>query len=103
METVNPKIRCSSRFQKINTQLESFFSDRTYYYELCTIYKRFHEKNFIFFREMFEKDLVHFVSDSSFKHLKFDYSSSETVSNQNMKIKNYFLDDCEYLEIRLTH
>ena len=39
----------------------------------------------------FEKDLVHFVSDSIFKRLKFDYSSSETVSNQKMKIKNSFL------------
>ena len=27
----------------------------------------------------FEKDLEHFVSDSIFKHLNFDYSSSETV------------------------
>ena len=34
---------------------------------------------------LFEKDLVHFVSDSIFKRLKFDYSSSETVSNQKMK------------------
>ena len=28
--------------------------------------------------ESFEKDLVHFVSDSIFKRLKFDCSSSET-------------------------
>ena len=52
---------------------------------------------------LFEKDLVHFVSDSIFKRLKFDYSSSETISNQKIKIKNYFLDDCVFLEIRLTH
>ena len=32
--------------------------------------------------KLFEKDLVHFVSDSIFKRLKFDYSSSEAVSNQ---------------------
>ena len=51
----------------------------------------------------FEKDLVHFVSDSIFNRLNFDYSSSETVSNQKVKIKNYFLDDCVFLEIRLTH
>ena len=44
--------------------------------------------------ELFEKDLVHFVSDSIFKRLKFDYSSSETVSNQKIEVKNYFLDDC---------
>ena len=53
--------------------------------------------------KLFEKDLVHFVSDSIFKRLNFDYSSSETVSNQKIKIKTYFLDDCVFLEIRLTH
>ena len=51
---------------------------------------------------MFEKDLVHFVSDSIFKRLNFDYSSSETVSNQKIKIEDYFLDDVVFLEIRLT-
>ena len=50
---------------------------------------------------LFEKDLVHFVSDSIFKRLKFDYSFSETVLNQTTKIKNYFLDNCVFLEIRL--
>ena len=55
------------------------------------------------FDKLFEKDLAHFVSDSIFKHFKFDYSSSETVSNQKIKIKNCFLDDCVFLEIRLTH
>ena len=40
--------------------------------------------------KLFEKDLVHFVSDSIFKRLKFAYSSSETVSNQKIKIKNCF-------------
>ena len=53
--------------------------------------------------KLFEKDLVHFGSDSIFKRLNFDYSSSETVSNQKIKIKNYFLDDCVFLGIRLTH
>ena len=52
--------------------------------------------------KLFEKDLVHFVSDSIFKRLKFDYSTSETVSNKKIKMKNYF-DDCVFLEIRLTH
>ena len=52
--------------------------------------------------KLLEKDLVHFVSDNIFKRLKFDYPSSENVSNQK-KIKNYFLDDCVFLEIRLTH
>ena len=41
-------------------------------------------------KKLFEKDLVHFVSDSIFKRLKLDYSSSETVSNQKIKIKNCF-------------
>ena len=53
--------------------------------------------------KLFENDLVHFVSDSISKRLKFDYSSSETVSNQKINIKNYFLDDCVFLEISLTH
>ena len=53
--------------------------------------------------KLFEKDLVHFVLDSIFRSLKFDYSFSETVSNQKIQIKNHFLDDCVYLEIRLTH
>ena len=53
--------------------------------------------------KLFQKDLVHFVSNSIFKCLNFDYSSSEAVSNQKIKIKNYFLDDCVFLEIRLTH
>ena len=37
-----------------------------------------------------EKDLVHFVSNSVFKRLKFDYLSSETVSNQKIKNKIFF-------------
>ena len=53
--------------------------------------------------KLFEKDLVHFVSDRIFKRLNFDCSSSETVSNQKIKIKDYFLDDCVFLGIRLTH
>ena len=60
-------------------------------------------KTFILLEKLFEKDLVYFVSDSIFKRLKFDYSFSETVSNQKIKIKNYFLDDCVFLGIRLTN
>ena len=52
--------------------------------------------------KLFEKKLVHFVSDSIFKRIKLDFSSSETVSNQKIKIQNYFLDDCVFLEIRQT-
>ena len=53
--------------------------------------------------KLFKKDLVHFVSDSIFKRLKFDFSASETVSNQKIKNKNCFLDSCVVLEFRLTH
>ena len=79
------------------------FSNRTYFNYLCAIYKMFQEKNFIFLEKLFERDLVHFVSDGIFKRLKFDYSFSKTVSNKKMKIKNCFLDNCVYLEIRLAH
>ena len=51
--------------------------------------------------KLFEKDLDHFVSDSIFKCLKFDYLSSETVSNQKIQIKNFFHNDCVFLEIRV--
>ena len=53
--------------------------------------------------KLFEKDLVHFVLDIIFKRLEFDYSPSETVSNQKIKIKNCFFDDCVFLENGLTH
>ena len=52
---------------------------------------------------LIEKYLVHFVSNCIFKRLKFDYSSSETVSNQKIKNKNFFLNDCVFMEFRLTH
>ena len=60
-------------------------------------------ENSYLLEKLFDENLVHFVSDSICKRLKFDYSSSETVSNQKIKIKNYFLDGCVFLEIRLTH
>ena len=60
-------------------------------------------KTLYLLEKLFKKDLVRFVSDSIFKRLIFDYSSSETVSNQRIKVKNYFLDDWVFLEIRLTH
>ena len=52
---------------------------------------------------LLDKDLVHFVSDNIFKRLKFDYSSSETVSNQKIKNKNWFFNNCVFLEIKLTY
>ena len=54
-------------------------------------------------KKLFEKDLVHFVSDSIFKRLKFDCSYSDTASNQKIKIMKCFLDDGVFLEIRLPH
>ena len=45
-------------------------------------------KTLYLLEKLFEKDLEHFVSNSIFKRLKFDYSSSETVSNQEITIKN---------------
>ena len=53
--------------------------------------------------KLFKKDLVHFISDSIFIRLNFDYSSSDTVSNQKINVKNYFLDNSVFLEIGLTH
>ena len=50
-----------------------------------------------------EKDLVHLVSDSIFKRLKFVFSSSEPVPNQKIKVELFFFDDCVFLEIRLPH
>ena len=55
-------------------------------------------KTLYLLEKLFEKDLVHFVSDSIFKRLKFDYSSSETVLNQKMKNKNWVYYDCVFLE-----
>ena len=65
-------------------------SIRTHFNYLCTIYNRFQEKNFMSLGEI-ENDLEHFVSDSIFKHLKFDCSSSETALNQQLKLKGCFL------------
>ena len=64
------------------------FSYRTHLNYLCTIYKRFQEKHVIPFREIVREKIEHFVSDSIFKRLKFDNSSSETVLYKKIKIKN---------------
>ena len=39
----------------------------------------------------FENDFERFVSDSNFKRLNFDYSSSETVLIQQIKLRDIFL------------
>ena len=53
--------------------------------------KGYNRKTSYLLEKLFEKDLVCFVLGSIFKRLKFDYSSSETVSNQKIKIKNWLL------------
>ena len=60
-------------------------------------------KNFISFSEIDRERFSTFRFRQHFKRLKLDYSSSKTVSNQKIKIKNYFLDGCVFLEIRLAH
>ena len=87
---------------KYPTRMRYFLTELTLI--IYVQYKKGSKRNTSYLLEkLFEKDLVHFVSDSIFKRLKFDYSSSESVSNQKIKNKNYFFDDCVFLEIRLTH
>ena len=99
METVNPEIRCSCRFQKRKypTGMLYFFTEQTLIIYVQYI-KGSKRKTSYILEKLFYRDLVHFVSNSTFKRLKSDYSSSDTVSKQKIKIKNYFLDDCIFLE-----
>ena len=83
--------------------MNALFANRTCLNYLSTTYKRLQEKTPYLLEKLFEKYKVHFVSDIIFKQLKFDYSSSETVLNQKIKIKNYFLDNFHFQEIRLTY
>ena len=75
METVSPKI--SSRFPKVNIKLEF---NRTHFIIYVQYIKGSKRKTSYLLEILFEQDLVHFVSDNISKRLKFDYSSSETVS-----------------------
>ena len=43
------------------------------------------------YEKSFENDFEHFVSDSNFKCFDFDYSSSETVLIQRIKLRAIFL------------
>ena len=43
------------------------------------------------YEKSFENDFEHFVFDISFKRLNFDYSSSETVLIQPIKLRDVFL------------
>ena len=45
-------------------------------------------------RNRLENDSEHFVPDSIFKRLNFDYSSSETVSNQRIKLSAILVTVC---------
>ena len=87
---------------KYPTGMHYFLTERTLIIYVQYI-KGSKKKTSYLLEKLFETDLVHFISDSIFKRSKFDYSSSKTVSNQKIKIKNYFLDDCVFLEIKLTH
>ena len=89
-------------FKLLPTGMLYFLTEHTFIIYVQYI-KGSKRKTSYLLEKLFEKDVVHFVSDSIFKRLKFEYSSSETVSNQKIKIKNYFFDDCLFLEIRLTH
>ena len=53
-------------------------------------------------KKSFENVSEDFVSDIILKRLKFDYSPSETISNQRIKLRAIFCD-CVFLEIRLTY
>ena len=48
-------------------------------------------KNYPLSEKSFENDFEHFVSNSNFKRLNFDYSSSETVLIQRIKLRDIFL------------
>ena len=95
MKTVNPKILMFKSLLKSNYPTEHTL---IIYVQCIKDSKR---KTSYLLEKLFEKDLVHFVSDSIFKRLKFDYSSSETVLNQKINIRNYFLDHCVFLEITM--
>ena len=83
------------------TEMLNFLTEHTLIIYVQYI-KSSERKTSYLLEKLFEKDLVHFVSDSIFKRLKFDCSSSVTVSNQKIKIKNCFYDSV-FMEIRLTH
>ena len=75
---------------KYPTGMLYFLTEHTViiYVQFIKVSKR---KTSYLLEKLFEKDLVHFVSDSILKRLKFDYSSSETVSNQKIKLRTIFL------------
>ena len=76
----------------------ALFSNRTHLIFLCTTYKRFREKYFISFKERVRERFSTFRFRQHFKRLKFDYSYSDTASNQKIKIKKCFLDDGVFLD-----
>ena len=51
----------------------------------------FNRKTSPLLEKSFENDFEHCVSDSIFKRLNFDYSSSETVLIQRIRLKTIFL------------
>ena len=59
---------------KYPTEMLYFLTEHTLIIYVQYIYKFPREKTSYLLEKLFEKDLVHFVSDSIFKRLKFDYS-----------------------------
>ena len=86
---------------KYPTEMLCFLAEHTLiiYIQLIKGSKR---KTSPLLEKLFENNFEHFVSDSNFKRLNFDYSSSETVLNQPIKLRDIFLvsvGDCAFLEI----
>ena len=75
---------------KYPTEMLYFFADYTLiiYVQFITGSKR---KTSPLYKTSLENDFEHFVSDSNFKCLNFDYSFSETVLIQRIKLRDIFL------------
>ena len=75
---------------KYPTEMLYFLADHTLiiYVQLIIGSKR---KTSPLLEKSFEKGFEHFVSESNFKPLNFDYSSSETVLIQRTKLRDIFL------------
>ena len=56
----------------------------------------FQRKTLSLYEKTFKNELEHFNSDSIFKRLKFEYSSSETASSQQIKFIAIFLVTAYY-------
>ena len=75
---------------KYPTEMLDFLAEHTLiiYVQFITGSKR---KTSPLLEKSFENDFEYFVSDSNFKHLNSDYSFSETVLIQRIKLRDIFL------------